>query len=282
MTKQFTSKIHPAQPATANHDSRLLKSVAGLVQLTALGAFTTDLLIGDLMLPWSVRILLMALLMLTIRRSLAAPVLIAFQLSLFLQEPPAANAEFSAASATWTVLLLMTLLLIISRFTTIQRTVSQSVWFLLQRMPGTNTENDLSSGELLTRSRRTAMTVIGRMTLLTAVVMVAGVCLWKLPGPHETRSWIDLTPEGTRMLRPGPSLLTAVAGLIILISEITWRQITRAQAEICLRTILVNSQFADLRMIVLQKQKVRRLRLRRSATDSGISLPNSASEKSRE
>jgi hypothetical protein len=188
MTNQFTSKMHPAQPATANHDSRLLKSVAGLVQLTALSAFTTDLLIGDLMLPWSVRILLMALLMLTIRRSLAAPVLIAFQLSLFLQEPPAANAEFSAASATWTVLLLMTLLLIISRFTTIQRTVSQSVWFLLQRMPGTNTENDLLSGELLTRSRRTAMTVIGRMTLLTAVVMVAGVCLWKLPGASRNEN----------------------------------------------------------------------------------------------
>jgi hypothetical protein len=84
------------------------------------------------------------------------------------------------------------------------------------------------------------------------------------------------------MLRPGPSLLTAVAGLIVIISEITWRQITRAQAEICQRTILVNSQFADLRMIVLQKQKVRRLRLRRSATEPGISLPDSGSEKPRE
>jgi hypothetical protein len=99
------------------------------------------------------------------------------------------------------------------------------------------------------------------ITLLFGCVVVARVALGMLPTNREVtaglRDYIDVDPS----LTAGAMLIVSLFAIWIAVSEISWRQMTAGQARMYLRSAFLKSHYADLRMIVRKRLKVRQQRL---------------------
>lgn len=94
--------------------------------------------------------------------------------------------------------------------------------------------------------------------LLLLSTLLARWLLGQLPVRGSWQVWLSQNTDGTRELWPGPTLLTLMLALCVLISEFTWRQTVPGQARMYLRTVFVNEHYRDLRMIVRRRLQRRR------------------------
>jgi hypothetical protein len=71
------------------------------------------------------------------------------------------------------------------------------------------------------------------------------------------RDFLDVDPS----LTAGALLIVCLFAVWIAVSEVSWRQMTAGQARMYLRSAFLKLHYADLRMIVRRRLKVRQQRL---------------------
>ncbi len=211
--------------------------------------------------PWSIRLLIIALVMLTLKRWGGVLVLMLVQGDLVLREGRD-MAILKGSGGVLFVLVVMGVLMFVARQRELLQQIARSS--LLQVARGF-----LNSGEAPAESptafsipaARIFLSALRGITLLFGCVVVARVALGTLPTNREVtaelRDYIDVDPG----LTAGALLVVCLFAFWVAVSEVSWRQMTASQARMYLRSAFLKSHYADLRMIVRKRLKVRQQRL---------------------
>ena len=211
--------------------------------------------------PWSIRLLIIALVMLTLKRWGGVLVLMLVQGDLVLREGRD-MAILNGSGGVLFVLVVMAVLMFVARQRELLQQIARSSLLQVAR-------EFLNSGEAPAESSQEFSVPAGRIfssalrgiTLLFGCVVMARVTLGMLPTNREVtaglRDFLDVDPS----LRAGALLIVCLFAVWIAVSEVSWRQMTAAQARMYLRSAFLKSHYADLRMIVRKRLKVRQQRL---------------------
>jgi len=211
----------------------------------------------DIGLP--LRIFMIAIVLLSLRFSGGVLVLVAVQADLFFREPKRGDA-FSGLVGLLTVFLILCLLMFINRNRNLlQRAAKRPIIAFFATIGAVfRGEMTFDSGKAVREISRLIGAAIRGGAILMGVIFVSRILLSTLPTPQtfnqNLREWIT-----NEAFIPGCSLLLgSIVALWIVCNEIAWRQMTRDQARIYLRSVLLLSHHADFRMIVRGRLKSRR------------------------
>ena len=211
--------------------------------------------------PWSIRLLLIALVMLTLKRWGGVLVLMLVQGDLVLREGRE-MAVLNGSGGVLFVLVVMAVLMFVARQRELLQQIARSSLLQVAR-------EFLNSSEVPAESLKEFSIPAGRIfssalrgiTLLFGCIVIARVLLGMLPTNREVtaglRDFIDVDPS----LTAGAMLIVCLFAVWIAVSEVSWRQMTAAQARMYLRSAFLKLHYADLRMIVRRRLKVRQQRL---------------------
>jgi hypothetical protein len=115
------------------------------------------------------------------------------------------------------------------------------------------------AGRLLAAATRGLLMIVGCVTL-------ARVILARLPKNRDLngslRQVVNLDPS----MAAGAILIVSLIAVWAVVSEISWRQMTDAQARMYLRSSFVRAHYRDLRMIVMRRLKQRQKRIAEART----------------
>jgi hypothetical protein len=211
--------------------------------------------------PWSIRLLIIALVMLTLKRWGGVLVLMLVQGDLVLREGRD-MAILNGSGGVLFVLVVMAVLMFVARQRELLQQIARSSLLQVAR-------EFLNSGEASAESPKEASIPAARIfssalrgiTLLFGCVVIARVVLGMLPTNREVtaglRDFLDVDPS----LMAGALLIVCLFAVWIAVSEVSWRQMTAGQARMYLRSVFLKLHYADLRMIVRKRLKVRQQRL---------------------
>ena len=211
--------------------------------------------------PWSIRLLIIALVMLTLKRWGGVLVLMLVQGDLVLREGRD-MAILNGSGGVLFVLVVMAVLMFVARQRELLQQIARSSLLQVAR-------EFLNSGEASAESpkevsipaARIFLSALRGITLLFGCVVIARVVLGMLPTNREVtaglRDFLDVDPS----LMAGALLIVCLFAVWIAVSEVSWRQMTAGQARMYLRSVFLKLHYADLRMIVRKRLKVRQQRL---------------------
>jgi hypothetical protein len=211
--------------------------------------------------PWSIRLLIIALVMLTLKRWGGVLVLMLVQGDLVLREGRD-MAILNGSGGVLFVLVVMGVLMFVARQRELLQQIARSSLLQVAREFLNSGEAPVESPkEFSVPAMRIFSSALRGITLLFGCVVVARVALGMLPTNREVtaglRDYIDVDPS----LTAGAMLIVSLFAIWIAVSEISWRQMTAGQARMYLRSAFLKSHYADLRMIVRKRLKVRQQRL---------------------
>jgi hypothetical protein len=235
--------------------------------LSLLLQFSVFVVVGALLLllapdgPWSIRLLLIALVFLTLKRWAGVLVLMLVQGDLLLREgrsmPPMSPLPGLLFAATVIGVLMF---------------VARSRRRLLEAAHGSvipQIKALFRGGEAEEAAAEHSGTVAVRLlaSMIRGIVMIVGsvtlacVILAQLPRNQEftgtLREFVNLDPS----MAAAAVLLVSLIAMWVVVSEISWRQMTKPQARMYLRSSFVRAHYRDLRMIVRRRLKQRQKRL---------------------
>jgi hypothetical protein len=214
---------------------------------------------------WPHKICLTAIILLMLKHWGCVLVLMAAQTDLFLREPQHSDA-FRGFTGVSTVVLIVGLLMFINRNRELLhraanrplRSTIQRFLEVFQGIPGSNSER--ACQEIY---KMFTGTIVG-LVVLAACSFLSQVLLTTIPDRRtlneDLQTWML---EESTVLRFS-LLLAGIVATWIVCNEVSWRQLTREQAELYMRSVFMVIHHADLRMIVRgrikRRQKVARLR----------------------
>ena len=211
--------------------------------------------------PWSIRLLLIALVMLTLKRWGGVLVLMLVQGDLMLREGRE-MAVLNGSGGVLFVLIVMAVLMFVARQRELLQQIARSSLLQVAREFLNSSEAPAESlKEFSIPAGRIFSSVLRGITLMFGCVVSARVLLGMLPTNREVtagfRDFIDVDPN----LTAGAILIVCLFAVWIAVSEVSWRQMTASQARMYLRSVFLKLHYADLRMIVRRRLKVRQQRL---------------------
>lgn len=218
--------------------------------------------------PWSIRLLIIALVMLTLKRWGGVLVLILVQGDLVLREGRE-MAILNGSGGVVFVLVVMTVLMFVARQRELLQQIARSSLIQVAR-------EFLAHGEVPAETSKEFVVPVARIfssalrgiTLLFGCIVISRVLLGMLPTNREVtsglRDFLDVDPG----LTTGALLIVCLFAVWIAVSEVSWRQMTAAQARMYLRSAFLKLHYADLRMIVRRRLKARQQRLAAAKTKS--------------
>ncbi|MCX7399345.1 MAG: hypothetical protein NT138_16900 [Planctomycetales bacterium] len=211
--------------------------------------------------PWSIRLLIIALVMLTLKRWGGVLVLMLVQGDLVLREGRD-MAILNGSGGVLFVLVVMAVLMFVARQRELLQQIARSSLLQVVREFLNSSEAPAESPkEFSIPAARIFSSVLRGITLLFGCVVIARVVIGMLPTNREVtaglRDFIDVDPS----LMAGAMLIVCLFAVWIAVSEVSWRQMTTAQARMYLRSAFLKLHYADLRMIVRKRLKVRQQRL---------------------
>jgi hypothetical protein len=243
--------------------------VALLLQLSVFTVVGGLLMLLAPLAPWSIKLLLIALVFLTLKRWGGVLVLVLVQCDLLLRE----GLEFPTLTGSGGILFVLTvisvLMFVARQRMLLQQIASNSVFSLAREFfSPTDYASTLSSAgepEPGPQSANGALRIISSalrgVTLLFVCVIVARALLLMVPRNRELtgrlRELVNLDPA----MWAATGLLVSLAAIWIVFSEISWRQLTAAQARMYLRSTFVKAHYRDLRMIVMRRINMRKKQL---------------------
>jgi len=209
--------------------------------------------------PLSIRLLVIALALLTLRRWGGVLVLLLVQADLFFRESQRQNALSGLEGVMFVVIVLLILMFVARHQLSLQqlsrRSVIQVVRDLLASSERAKSLSESTDPSPVVK-RRVAAAFRGLAVLLFCVV-AARFLQSLIPQNHELtenlRDLINADPS----ISAGVVIIIAVVALGIVASEISWRQLSPAQARVYLRSIFLKAHYGDLRMIVIRRLKLR-------------------------
>lgn len=211
--------------------------------------------------PWSIRLLIIALVMLTLKRWGGVLVLMLVQGDLVLREGRD-MAILNGSGGVLFVLVVMGVLMFVARQRELLQQIARSSLLQVAREFLNSSDAPAESPkEFSIPAGRIVSSALRGITLMFGCVVIARVVLGMLPTNREVtaglRDFIDVDPS----LTAGAMLIVCLFAVWIAVSEVSWRQMTTAQARMYLRSAFLKLHYADLRMIVRRRLKVRQQRL---------------------
>jgi hypothetical protein len=211
--------------------------------------------------PWSIRLLIIALVMLTLKRWGGVLVLMLVQGDLVLREGRD-MAILNGSGGVLFVLVVLAVLMFVARQRELLQQIARSSLLQVAREFLNSSDGPAESPkEFSIPAGRIFSSVLRGITLMFGCVVIARVVLGMLPTNREVtsglRDYIDVDPS----LTAGAMLIVCLFAVWIAVSEVSWRQMTTAQARMYLRSAFLKLHYADLRMIVRRRLKVRQQRL---------------------
>lgn len=256
----------PALSMTVLQPTRETSQFGGLliVSVIASAAGILFLLAPDM--GWPLRIVLTAIILLTLKYWGSVLILVAVQADFFFREPPR-SAALQGATGLLTVFLIVALLMFINRNRELLKHATgrplSSVFGLIASV--FRGEISFDSGKAVREILRMLGSTIRAVALLVGCVFVSRILLSTLPNRRtlneDLRGWML---DESSVLKCS-LLLTGMIAAWVLCNEISWRQLTRDQTRLYLRSVFLTIHHADLRMIVRGRLKLR-LRAARAKT----------------
>lgn len=244
-----------------SHANRLISVVSLWVALVAgffLGLFF--FVDGDSAFP--LQLVFFALLLVSVSRWTGAILLLALQIQLFLTEPGGRTSVPGPASLLF-VMVTIIMLMGLSRFHTLQFAQHLSLFQLVRKvwgfLSGPEVQNSTRSARAVWESFVPMSLGLAIRLMMAVMLVVGGYLLLRYANVSDNiRDWAVRINAGDRQARPTPITLVIVLAVLLLLSEIAWRQKSVTQARMYLRSILLQDLFPELRMIIRQKLKYRR------------------------
>ena len=213
--------------------------------------------------PWSIRLLLIALVFVTLKRWAGVLVLMMVQGDLLLREGRSISPMNSFEAVLFVTVVVGVLMFVArSRRRLLEAARGSMIPQLTAMLSGPESEVNVSppesagvvAGRLLAAATRGLLMIVGCITL-------ARVILARLPKNRDLngslRQVVNLDPS----MAAGAILIVSLIAVWAVVSEISWRQMTDAQARMYLRSSFVRAHYRDLRMIVMRRLKQRQKRI---------------------
>ena len=218
--------------------------------------------------PWSIRLLLIALVFVTLKRWAGVLVLMMVQGDLLLREGRSISPMNSFEAVLFVTVVVGVLMFVArSRRRLLEAARGSMIPQLTAMLSGPESEVNVSppesagvvAGRLLAAATRGLLMIVGCITL-------ARVILARLPKNRDLngslRQVVNLDPS----MAAGAILIVSLIAVWVVVSEISWRQMTDAQARMYLRSSFVRAHYRDLRMIVMRRLKQRQKRIAEART----------------
>ena len=109
------------------------------------------------------------------------------------------------------------------------------------------------------------------LSLILICVTTARFLLSRIPRNSELTGQLRDVVNADPTLASGGLVLMVLLALWVIVGEVSWRQLTPGQARVYLRSELLRETYADLRMFVLRRIRVRQKRLLAAKSTSGKS-----------
>jgi|GEM_PF-779339 len=265
-----------AEPANAQRpdDLNVVDRPGDNIPLTLLLQLSVFTVVGALLLvlapegPWSVRLLIIALVFMTLKRWGGVLVLILVQGDLLLRE----GREFAGLQGVTGILFVFVVVAVLMFVARNRQLLQQTASSSLFRQAKTLLNAPAATGDNLTEADSSAVALrifasgLRALFILHGCVAISAILIAMLPDNRELtrslRSAVDADPP----MVVGAAIFVAIIAAWIVVSEISWRQMTPSQARMYQRSIFVKLHYRDLRMVVLRRLKLRRRRL--AATSS--------------
>ncbi|MEZ6034113.1 MAG: hypothetical protein R3C17_13545 [Planctomycetaceae bacterium] len=213
-----------------------------------------------------VRILLTAFILLTLKYWGSVIVLMAVQMDLFLREPPRSE-TFRGLNGVLTVALIVALLMFINRQRDLlYRAAGSPISSILKRIAAfLRGDTAHTPGRGVREMFAIAKATLRSIFVLTVSVTVARTLLRVLPTRRTLNSDLQTWLIGNSSVLQASLVLGAVIAGWVVFNEISWRQLTREQAGLYVRSVFLKIHHADLRMIIAARLKQRQKSIRRAA-----------------
>ncbi len=248
----------PADSMTVLEPSRETSQFGGLLIVSVIASATGILFLLAPQMGLPLRIFLTAIILLTLKYWGSVLVLIAVQADLFFREPRRSEA-LQGMTGLLTVFLIVTLLMFINRNRELlkqaaSRPLSSILGLIASVFRG---EISFDSAKAVREIPRMMGSTIRAIALLVSCVFASRILLSTLPNRRslneDLRGWML---DESSVLKCSLLLAGMIAAWVVC-NEISWRQLTRIQARLYLRSVFLTIHHADLRMIVRGRLKLR-------------------------
>lgn len=222
--------------------------------------------------PWTVRLLAVAVIFLSLRHWGGILVLVAVQLDLLAREGRLINPLAGPSGLLYAFCVAAVLMFIARHREALQeisrRDIRKLIGGLVSGSPeqksvaGKEAETDPVDGFL-----RMLASALRGLLLLLACATAARFVLDRVPRGRafslQLRDFIVANPELTGV----SLLLVGVIATVLVLTEIGWRQMTAAQGRVYLRSALLKQMYRDLRMVTIQRIRLRQKTHGRASAD---------------
>ena len=258
------SRSDDLRPSSAEHPFALT------LQLSIFASVGALLMLMAPELSWSIKLFMIALVLLSLKHWGGFLMLLLIQADLFLRE----GGQFAGLRGAWGIVFVFVVVSVLMFVARHRHLLSQlaggSVLTLLKDIfKPPSRESDLASeppeSPLLVSMVSSALRGV---TLLLCCTLTARFLLGLLPNSREfqgdLRELTDIDPT----MSAGVTLVVSVVAAWLVVSEIAWRRLTPAQCRVLLRSVFLKIHYRDLRMIVLRrlKQRIQRAAAKKKAS----------------
>lgn len=243
----------PAVPRPGSHTATNAVSATwnSLLRLVVVIVLVSALLIPEVELNASFKLVIIALLLVLIGLTSAAPLLVVFQALLFFRPSHQTRWDDVPASCLF-VVIVMGLVMFLSRDRTLKWIVRQPVTDLWKTV--FNYRRSMISTTTFPMSQDSPGALVRLILLQVVCVVIAQGLLLMFPlRPADGQAITDMTTILATIRFP----LIILVVVVVLISELGWRRITPQQASVYLRSTGMTLLYPDLRMVVRRRRNVR-------------------------
>lgn len=248
----------------------ILEIIADCGQFLVVGLLLDLLLFEGTEVVAVIRLAAIAALLVGVLKSHGWLVLLALQFSLFLREPRRPEMLLGFVPPLYGM---MSICVIAYAYlgkplrSRVSKCLTSRVLFAL----GIEEQTASEASEPNDRDANWIQLVAVQLSIWFAITIVAMLTLLRLPISPSVRSeWLRDAIENDFTVWPGATLLVLTVLLVIVFREAGWRQMSRAQASLYLRSSFVLDHYHDLRMIVLRRLKRAKMQTDASATQKQL------------
>lgn len=243
----------PAVPPPGSHNptNALSATLNSLLRLVVVIVLVGALLIPEVELNASLKFVIIALLLVLIGFTSAAPLLVVFQTLLFFRQPRQARWADVPGSCLF-VMIVMGLVMFLSRDRTLKWIVRQSVADLWKTV-FTHRRSTIST-TTFPMSQDSPGALVRLIMLQVVCVVIAQGLLLMFPLREEDGQAVTYL---TTMLGTVQFPFIILVSVVVVMSELAWRRITPQQASVYLKSTLMTLLYDDLRLVVRRRGKLR-------------------------
>lgn len=252
--------------ATIPQTPKLTVWLCGNLLLTAaIGFLIFWMIFSGSDLSTAVRLIFLAVFVLTLKRWTGA-ILFAFcQLQLLFLERSSRSPEVSPDGWLWGALSIG-LLILLSRYRTLQDREDKPAHKTIYQFFKQPTRHRVSAG-----TRRELNLMMGQLVRLACMLALCAIAAWTILGAFPTRSTATglntvreygLKPEGYRLLVVSLSLFAGFFAIWLVVNEFTWRRLSGRQAKIYLNSVLLKFMHRDFGIVTRKRRKLNRKQIK--------------------